>query len=98
MRHSSINLTMNVDTDPRLLDVQAVVESLPSMSVTAEPNDNRQRIAAGAENLVAPNADFSGDSQSTAVTLLAISSAETFANSANAKAVATNEKTLAVTK
>ena len=92
MRHSSIDLTMNVYTDPRLLDVQGAVESLPSMSVTADPNENRQRIAAGAENLVAPNADFSSDSQSTAVTLLTISSAETFANSLDAKAVDTNEK------
>ena len=85
MRHSSIDLTMNVYTDPRLLDVQGAVESLPEFSVTNEPNENRQRIAAGAENLtfstvavpvavtVAVPTDFSGDSQSTAVTLPAFS-------------------------
>ncbi|MFM9962257.1 MAG: tyrosine-type recombinase/integrase, partial [Planctomycetaceae bacterium] len=49
MRHSSIDLTMNVYTDPRLLDVQGAVESLPQISTTSEPNDNRQRMAAGAE-------------------------------------------------
>ena len=65
---------MNVYTAPRLLDVQEAVESLPSMSVTTDPNENRQRIAAGAENLVAPNADFSSDSPSTAVSFSVISS------------------------
>ena len=83
MRHSSIDLTMNVYTDPRLLDVQGAVESLPEFSVTNEPAENRQRLAAGAENLVAPSvtptvtpaADFSSVSQSTAVTYAAFSSA-----------------------
>ena len=81
MRHSSIDLTMNVYTDPRLLDVQGAIESLPSMSVTNQPTENRQRLAAGAESFasrsvtptVTPTADFSGDSQSTAVTLPAFS-------------------------
>ena len=36
MRHSSINLTMNVYTDPRLLDVSGAVESLPSLPLSAE--------------------------------------------------------------
>ncbi len=80
MRHSSIDLTMNVYTDPRLLDVQGAVESLPEFSVTNEPAENRQRLAAGAENLtahvsnlvaplVAPTSDVSSVSRSTAVTL-----------------------------
>ena len=81
MRHSSIDLTMNVYTDPRLLDVQGAIESLPQISTTTEPNDNRQRMAAGAENfspsavavLVAVPTDFSRDSQSTAVTYSAFS-------------------------
>ncbi|MBS3735518.1 MAG: tyrosine-type recombinase/integrase, partial [Phycisphaerae bacterium] len=30
MRHSSLELTMNVYTDPRLLDVGAAVDALPS--------------------------------------------------------------------
>ena len=100
MRHSSIDLTMNVYTDPRLLDVQGAVESLPSMSVTSNPTENRQRMAAGAENFtpcsvtptVTPNADFSGLSQSIAVTLAAFPVAETVANSTDANSVSTNEK------
>jgi len=35
MRHSSIDLTMNVYTDPRMLDVQGAVESLPELSSLA---------------------------------------------------------------
>ena len=54
MRPSSIDLTMNVYTDPRLLGFQGAVESPPQISTTSEPNENRQRLAAGAENLVAP--------------------------------------------
>ncbi len=82
MRHSSIDLTMNVYTDPRLLDVQGAVESLPQISTTLEPNDNRQRIAAGAENfspsavavLVAVPTDVSSVLRSTSVTYSVISS------------------------
>ena len=89
MRHSSINLTMNAYTDPRLLDVQGAVESLPSITATtSDPNENRQRIAAGAENLVAPTvaltSDFSRDSLSTPVTLLTISTETTFGNTLGA--------------
>jgi len=42
MRHSSIDLTMNVYTDPKLLDVAGALDSLPNLSLdhkpTAEPN------------------------------------------------------------
>jgi hypothetical protein len=31
MRHSNIQLTMNLYTDPRLLDVAAALESLPQL-------------------------------------------------------------------
>ena len=86
MRHSSIDLTMNVYTDPRLLDVQGAIESLPQISTTPEPSENTQRIAAGAETFtpsavavpmavtVAVPTDFSRDSQSTAVTFSPFSS------------------------
>ena len=92
MRHSSIDLTMNAYTDPRLLDVQGAIESLPSISVTSDPTESRQRIAVGAENFahcsvavpVAVPPDFSGNSQSTPVTMLAISSEPTFANTLDA--------------
>ncbi|NQV29231.1 MAG: site-specific integrase, partial [Rhodopirellula sp.] len=37
MRHSKIDLTMNVYTDPRLLDVSGAMESLPSMPLDGQP-------------------------------------------------------------
>jgi hypothetical protein len=37
MRHSTIDLTMNVYTDPKLLDVAEAMESLPALSLTATP-------------------------------------------------------------
>ncbi len=100
MRHSSIDLTMNVYTDPRLLDVQGAVESLPQISTTSEPNDNRQRIAAGAETftpsavavLVAVPTDFSSVSQSTAVTLNAFPSVGDSENLLGHNVMASNEK------
>ena len=96
MRHSTIDLTMNVYTDPRLLDVQGAVESLPSMSVTSELTPHKQRMAAGAENLVAPTvaptSDFPRNSQSTAVTFLAISSESDITDTLDTTAVTDNEK------
>ena len=77
MRRLSIDLTMSVHADSRLLDVQGPIESLPGMTVTSKPSAQRQRIAAGAENfvapLVAPTSDVSSVSQSTAVTYPAFS-------------------------
>ena len=35
MRHSKIDLTMNVYTDPKLLDVAGAMEALPALSLTA---------------------------------------------------------------
>jgi integrase len=46
MRHSSLALTMNVYTDPRLLDVGAAVDALPEFAVSATPAVDRR--AAGA--------------------------------------------------
>ncbi len=96
IRHSSIDLTMNVYTDPRLLDVQGAVESLPEFSVTNEPAENRQRIAAGAESLVTPSVaqitDFSSVLQSTPVTLATFRSDADFANSLGGNSPPTNEK------
>jgi hypothetical protein len=34
MRHSSLNLTMNVYTDPTLLDVAGALEALPELGLT----------------------------------------------------------------
>ena len=41
MRHSTINLTMNVYTDPKLLDVAGAVEALPSLPL----GDGKQTAA-----------------------------------------------------
>jgi len=37
MRHSTIDLTMNVYTDPRLLDVHGALDALPAMSLHGTP-------------------------------------------------------------
>ncbi len=44
MRHSSIDLTMNTYTDPKLLDIHGALDGLPALSLDAEPK--RERIAA----------------------------------------------------
>ena len=36
MRHSDISLTMNVYTDPRLLDIAGAVERLPDLPLTGQ--------------------------------------------------------------
>jgi len=41
MRHSKIDLTMNVYTDPRLLDVAGAVEALPALPLGAGPQSDR---------------------------------------------------------
>jgi len=54
MRHSTIDLTMNVYTDPRLLDVHGALESLPALSLTGEPADQPQTVkATGTDDSVA---------------------------------------------
>jgi hypothetical protein len=75
MRHSSIDLTMNTYTDPKLLDVYGALEALPALdlatSITAEPMPQR---AAGIEDMasamvaptVAPNPGQMGQSVSIA--------------------------------
>ena len=70
MRHSSIDLTMNVYTDPRLLDVAGAMDALPSLSLDT-PQGHRQRLtgtyAAGPlAPTLAPTPDDSSKSQSTA--------------------------------
>ena len=41
MRHSSIDLTMNVYTDPRLLDVAGALDSLPALPLSGGPQTER---------------------------------------------------------
>ncbi len=43
MRHSKIDLTMNVYTDPKLLDVQGALDSLPALPLDGTASDHRQR-------------------------------------------------------
>jgi integrase len=59
MRHSTINLTMNTYTDPRLLDVAGAVDALPMLPLPKEPKlkttqENRATGTAGRESFVAP--------------------------------------------
>ena len=57
MRHSSIDLTMNVYTDPRLLDIAGALESLPAMPLGHRPDEKQQQQATGTDpsfSLVAP--------------------------------------------
>ena len=44
MRHSSLDLTMNVYADPELLDVAGAIDALPELS----PMGRRPEHAAGA--------------------------------------------------
>lgn len=65
MRHSDISLTMNVFTDPRLLDVSGAVERLTHVPLDADPagaesEPEAQALAAtgtddGSPKRVAPN-------------------------------------------
>ncbi len=67
MRHSRIDLTMNVYTDPKLLDVGGAVESLPSLPLSTGPQSERIAVkATGTDDMRAsplvpvlvPKADF----------------------------------------
>ncbi len=44
MRHSKIDLTMNVYTDPKLLDVYGALDSLPSLDWKSSPSTERQTM------------------------------------------------------
>ena len=46
MRHSKIDLTMNVYTDPKLLDVYGALDSLPSLDLDASPSTERPMMRA----------------------------------------------------
>ncbi len=54
MRHSTINLTMNVYTDPKLLDVAGAVESLPMLPLEGGPQATAGVVkATGTDDMVA---------------------------------------------
>ncbi len=46
MRHSDVNLTMNVYTDPKLLDVAGAVEALPSLPLGNGPQTEAAALSA----------------------------------------------------
>ncbi|GIW97048.1 MAG: integrase [Pirellulaceae bacterium] len=54
MRHSSIDLTMNVYTDPRLLDVQSALEALPDMPIDDSPTSEREKATGTDGRKLAP--------------------------------------------
>lgn len=80
MRHSSIDLTMNVYTDPKLLDVYGALDSLPSLDLDSSPSTEHQTMRATGTHdatafagataksfvapTVAPTTDFRGHSAS----------------------------------
>ena len=47
MRHTDMRLTMNVYTDPRIFDLSAAVEKLPTL--TADAPDSQKQIATGTD-------------------------------------------------
>ena len=54
MRHSKIDLTMNVYTDPRLLDVHGALNALPGL-LPKPADDNQQATGTDCRRLVPPN-------------------------------------------
>ena len=46
MRHSSPNLTANVYTDPRLLDIHGAVEALPTLTLNSTKSPNSEAMVA----------------------------------------------------
>jgi hypothetical protein len=46
MGHSKIDLTMNVYTDPKLLDVAGAMDSLPSLDLNVDPSNERNVMRA----------------------------------------------------
>jgi hypothetical protein len=56
MRHSTINLTMNVYTDPKLLDVHGALDVLPSLDGTR--NVNEKQATCGGDKPQMPSRKF----------------------------------------
>ncbi len=56
MRHSTIELTMNTYTDPRLLDVAGAIDSLPNLPIdrAGMPDESQRQQVTGTESFVAP--------------------------------------------
>ena len=74
MRHSDIKLTMNVYTDPALLDVRGALDSLPALPLQGEQGEGEAVRATGTDGaaartvapMVAPTPDNLSATQSLA--------------------------------
>jgi len=75
LRHSTLDLTMNVYTDPRLLDVAGALDALPFLPLDGERNTQRQRATGTCDDrplapllapMLAPDAGNRKDTQSAA--------------------------------
>jgi hypothetical protein len=80
MRHSKLDLTMNVYTDPRLLDVRGALDVLPALPLTAGPTEKRDEVEAsraedGTTRTLAPTLALTSDKSVQAVSF-AVRSAE----------------------
>jgi integrase len=52
MRHSTIDLTMNTYTDPKLLDVAGALDALPALPLDGTPADRQEQRATGTFDVV----------------------------------------------
>ena len=57
MRHSKIDLTMNVYTDPRLLDVAGAIAALPDLPLDIDQQLTREMDSSANESEFAPESD-----------------------------------------
>jgi hypothetical protein len=72
LRHSSVDLTMNVYTDPQLLDVLGALDVLPELSLDGEPNSAPQKATGtlGMASRFAPGFAPTGYKSSQATSIL----------------------------
>ncbi len=79
MRHSKIDLTMNVYTDPALLDIRGALDALPTLALSIDHPEATELEATGTEGtietclrslapLLAPVTDLRGQSETLTVT------------------------------
>ena len=101
MRHSKIDLTMNVYTDPRLLDVSGALDALPTMSLTGDLNRSSEVVSmTGTDGqddpilppILPPGIAQSVHSESSAVTLAFRSAEDSDYESTDSNCTNTNEK------
>ena len=74
MRHSDIDLTMGVYTDPKLLDVRGALDALPALLLGKNPNEREAVRATGtdggtAARTVAPTVAPTPDNPSNAAVI-----------------------------